>query len=181
MRDSCLEETKVRSVGGGKQSVLLSLKHSPLNYQPKESPRFVTIAKQDHDRAGAQTGMEIDSKDKEIELKDAFEARSTSQYNKVISLVPDHDPWQSPSLNYSRNVALTSNYDDYDPEKIKMKLARNRLIHKKFDESLVLTSNRHAMQEILDKQIPRSDPRYVNVALQFKEKAPSVIEKMKMQ
>ena len=34
---------------------------------------------------------------------------------KTISVVPDCEPWRSPNMNYSPNVYLTSNYDDYDP------------------------------------------------------------------
>ena len=63
--------------------------------------------------------------------------RPTSSGNKVISLVPDHEPWKSPSLDYSKNVYLTSNPDDYDPQKIIMKLERNKLVHENFDVHLV--------------------------------------------
>ena len=38
--------------------------------------------------------------------------------SKMISLVPEKEPWLSPSLDYSKNVVLTSDYDEYDPQKI---------------------------------------------------------------
>jgi len=46
-------------------------------------------------------------------------------------------------MNYSRNVHLTSNYDDYDPEKILMKLERNKLVHKNYNEHLVTQACRN--------------------------------------
>ena len=52
-------------------------------------------------------------------------------------MVSDHEPWKSPSLDYSKNVYLTSNPDDYDPQKIIMKLERNKLVHENFDVHLV--------------------------------------------
>ena len=41
---------------------------------------------------------------------------------KTISLVPDHDPWMSPAMNFSSAVHLTSNLEDYDPAAIVLKL-----------------------------------------------------------
>ena len=101
--------------------------------------------------------------------------------NKLISLVPDVEPWKSPSMDYSRNVFLTSNYDDYDPAKIVKKLERNKLVHGSYDVHLVSSATRGAFQEIIDKKVDKNDKMYVNVVQKFKEKAPSVIEKMKME
>lgn len=61
---------------------------------------------------------------------------------KTISLVPDHEPWQSPNMNFSKQVTLTSNFDDFDPEKIIQKLQRNKLVHKNYNEHLVTQANR---------------------------------------
>ena len=54
--------------------------------------------------------------------------RPTTTRAKMISLVPDHEPFKSPCMDYSKNVHLTSNYDDYDPQKIVKKLERNKLV-----------------------------------------------------
>ena len=55
----------------------------------------------------------------------------------MISLVPDREPLTSPSMHYSRHVPLTSNFDDYDPEKILLKFERNKLVHKTYNMHLV--------------------------------------------
>ena len=62
---------------------------------------------------------------------------TTGSSNKVISLVPEYEPWQSPSLDYPRYVHLTSNWDDQDPAKIVKRLERNKLVHGNFDVHLV--------------------------------------------
>ena len=47
---------------------------------------------------------------------------------------------------------------------------------------LVTESTRNQYQEIIDKAIPNKDSKnYCDVRRKFKEKAPSVIEKMKME
>ena len=63
--------------------------------------------------------------------------RPTTSGHKVISLVPEHDPWQSPSLDFSGHVHLTSNWADQDPAKIVKRLERNKLVHGNFDVHLV--------------------------------------------
>lgn len=84
-------------------------------------------------------------------------------------------------MDYSKNVHLTSNPDDQDPAKIIKKLERNKLIHKNFDVHLVTKACRNGFQEIIDRKVSRTEKTYCNVRKKFKEKAPSVIEKMKMQ
>ena len=62
---------------------------------------------------------------------------STSGADKSISLVPDQEPWLSPRIDYSQNVYLTSNHEDFDPQVILQRLQRNKLVHKTFDTHLV--------------------------------------------
>lgn len=99
----------------------------------------------------------------------------------MISLVPDHEPVLSPNLDYSRGCHLTSNPDDYDPAKIVKRLQRNKLVHANFDVHLVSEQCRNQFQEIIDSKLTKKDTHYVNVKRKFKEKAPSVIEKIKME
>ena len=92
--------------------------------------------------------------------------------------MPEHDPWKSPSLDYSRHVHLTSNWDDQDPAKIVKRLERNKLVHGNFDVHLVTQHCRDQFQEIIDSKLSKEDDNYVNVKKKFKEKAPSVIEQL---
>ena len=63
--------------------------------------------------------------------------RPMSHMGKMISLVPDREPTMSPSLDYSKAVHLTSNFNDQDPGKILERLERNKLLQEKFDVQLV--------------------------------------------
>lgn len=40
-------------------------------------------------------------------------------------------------MHYSPHVELSSNYDDYDPEKILQKFERNKLVHMSYNMQLV--------------------------------------------
>ena len=108
----------------------------------------------------------------------AYATRPIPVGQKCISLVPEHDPWKSPSLDYSRHVHLTSNWDDQDPAKIVKRLERNKLVHGNFDVHLVTQHCRDQFQEIIDSKLSKEDDNYVNVKKKFKEKAPSVIEQL---
>ena len=105
--------------------------------------------------------------------------RPTTEH-KSISLVPDLEPWLSPRIDYSRNVALTSDFDEYDPHKIIQKFQRNKLVHKTYDVHLVSPSVRNQYQEIIDSKLDKTDKKYVNIRKVYREKAPTVIEKIKM-
>ena len=117
---------------------------------------------------------------KRAPFHNTFDSRPTSG-SKVISLVPDVEPWKSPRIDYSANVHLTSNYDDYDPQMILQRLQRNKLVHATYDVNLVTQQVRNQFQEIIDSKLSKTDKHYFNVKKLFAEKAPSVIEKIKMQ
>jgi len=128
-------------------------------------------------RIGSKTGLGWQS---ESLSHTVDRVTSSGRRNKTISLVPEHEPWASPPLDFSKKGHLTSNPDDYDPVKIIRRLERNKLVHGNFDVHLVSQACRNQFQEIIDKQLDKSDIQYVNVRKKFKEKAPSVIEKIKM-
>ena len=103
-------------------------------------------------RQGARTGMSIGQRvdNEDLDKTGTFGAQSPAPNGKVISLVPDHEPWQSPSMNFSPQVPLTSNPDDFDPQAIVTKLQRNKLLHKNYNEHMVTQQARQQLQEIID-------------------------------
>ncbi len=82
-------------------------------------------------RPGAKTNLELKTERKTMHaatMNGNMYQRPTTTRAKMISLVPDHEPLKSPCMDYSKNVHLTSNFDDYDPQKIVKKLERNKLV-----------------------------------------------------
>ena len=75
----------------------------------------------------------------------------------------------SPSFDYSKNVRLSSNHDDFDPQKILSGLEHNRIFRKEFDPSLVSRAQLRQYKEIVDRHMKRTDPNYVNVEKEYRE------------
>jgi len=83
----------------------------------------------------------------------------------------------SPSMNYSRNVLLSSNVKMFEPETIIRAYRLNKLNHKDFNPALINTQWRRNFKEIINSKVDKQDPNYVDVSKEFSENRKLVIKK----
>lgn len=88
-----------------------------------------------------------------------FQVRCRQKPKEPISSVPP----------YPTTVRLSSNPDDFDPQKILEKLALNKYFRGELKAGLCSVESLKHFKQIIDRLIPQNDPCYVNVLKEFGE------------